>query len=902
MIYRIHIPEVTIDAVRCVPWAKNQARRLRMLNSRISANYIVNGVTVFINLLDDIATITLRGGPSGAYQFIGSLSHLYKTYEDDSSPAGSRYLPLVYAVYAELKGGAWKTTPLVSSGEEAPTDNPPTKIWDYDPDPRNTNNYLTISPAHQWDGMGVRQWFNPTIDNKKRNFPWIMTQWQQGLPLTGFGRFSSGSTARWFFGDMGYDIGPTYFGADNLHGLNKSPDSDWYGQAAIHRVDGRLFIIMSDINSVFYCYPISGYGDEIIAGGDDFPGEKANVPLALTQSQTCPWPAWVTVENLGEAAIAEPVPDADTHRSRLRTIWRFNQAGTRAACIAGHRDSAWSDAYFTSSIYQADGSFYEDCQEDYPGLVEVGFTVEVTGPGDGDFTFSVALLQDIYSKEDQRCPVDVGYALREINGIQLDSLIMLEYKHYTDCPSMAVIADDPDDPGPPTLYQLRRPNRATVASVQVQNGQGTWEEYDKWLAYYGCYPVKVGTAQEPRQFSPVITDFPGVPSGADGDDYLWNHFTYIGNLLSIDLSALAWNVGASIYTQGTVPHTSGETYVVEAAAIVTTVWGIEKSRKSIGHPILKDVAYSMYKLTHSYPDLSSMTQFHLNATAAYTHYTTGFASGNIHQYATLDVNDGAGNAWSNVIQDACENSWHWTPIQLNSTLFPSATDIWGPGIYALWDGWPIVRPGFRWEDSGGWKSGDISFSGYPYGAVHHGAIHFLTTLALNNVQQSIKVHRNGSWSIFSGPFAAQTEVITASVDVQNSFEQTIVDVVSIRNDNNDREYSTTHTELLNQAFSKSLTEEDYYFKLRKTGLGVPPEFQPNSDDPTGYDWYAIPGGPLGIIWPIQYFLGGIYGGTAIGRPFCEYSLWGDFISLHRYGSYTQFATFPNPRMECVFSV
>lgn len=889
MIYRIHITEATLDAVRCVPWAKNQARRLRMLNSRISANYVVDGVKVFINLLDDIATITLRGGPSGAYQFIGSLSHLYKTYEDDNLPAGYRYLPLIYAVHAELKGGSWKATPLISSGEDVPTNPAPAKSWIYDADPRNTDDHLILSPAHQWDGQGMHQWYGPTDDVPKRNIPWLMTQWQQSHPLSALGWFTGGSSARWYTQDMGFDFGPTYFADDGLTGVNKSPDSDWYGRACIHRTgDGRTFVIMADINSVFYCYPTTGYDQTIISGGGEWPGEKANVPTALTQSQACPWPAWVTAENLGVAAIDEPVSDA-AHRARLRPLWVFNQAGTRAACIAAHREAVWSDAYFDSSLYTAAGAYSRDCQEDYPGLVEVEFSVAVTGSGDGDFTFSVALNQAVYSKTDQRCPVAVGYALRDMGDTPLDALLMLEYQHYTDLPAMCVVADDPDDAGPPTLYQPRRPNRATVAVIQRQEG-AAWAEVRRWLAYYACYPIETHATPEPRAFSPVITDLDGVPTSGD---YYANHFVYIAQTVSLDLSSLSACIGASVWTVGTVPRISGDTYGAEASTLVTLAFGVEQDRRSIGNEDLKFVASAMFDLTYPYPDLSGMTQFHLNATADYAHYTTGFAAGTEHEYATLDVTDGAGNTWSNVIQDASEDMAAYTAMTTNTTLFPSATEIWCPSIFAYWDGWPMVRPGVRWRTAGGWQTGALSFTGYPYAAIHHGAVCFLTMAALNNAQQAIKAHRNGSWSIFAGPFAAQTALMTVSSDVPNSYEQTLIDRVVLRDRSESRDQVTTHIALLNQAFSKELTPEDYHFTLRKVGTGTVPEFQPASDDPTAHSWWDLSTlAPLGVGWSNQYLNG--------SRPFNLFCFEAAFIQEGRYATYNPFATWPNPRMECAF--
>ena len=90
-----------------------------------------------------------------------------------------------------------------------------------------------------------------------------------------------GSNAYWTVADQGYDFGPTYFANDGLTGVNKSPDSDWYCRAAIHRTEGRAFIIMVDVNSTFYCYPTTGYDERLSQVVGIGLGEKANVPTAV---------------------------------------------------------------------------------------------------------------------------------------------------------------------------------------------------------------------------------------------------------------------------------------------------------------------------------------------------------------------------------------------------------------------------------------------------------------------------------------------------------------------------------------------------------------------------------------------------------------------------------------------
>ena len=158
----------------------------------------------------------------------------------------------------------------------------------------------------------------------------------------------------------------------------------------------------------------------------------------------------------------------------------------------------WSDTYFDSSLYVSDGTFMPGCREDYPGLVEVEFTVVVTGSGDGDFTFSVALNQAIYSKRTNvvRLPWATPCGAW---GYPLDALLMLEYQHFTDIPAMCVVADDPDDAGPPTLYQ---PAGQIEPRLLSSNGRrGGLDRVRRWLAYYACYPIRPMVPRSPRVLS-----------------------------------------------------------------------------------------------------------------------------------------------------------------------------------------------------------------------------------------------------------------------------------------------------------------------------------------------------------------------------------------------------------------
>ena len=130
-----------------------------------------------------------------------------------------------------------------------------------------------------------------------------------------------------------------------------------------------------------------------------------------------------------------------------------------------------------------------------------------------------------------------------------------------------------------------------------------------------------------------------------------------------------------------------------------------------------------------------------------------------------------------------------------------------------------------------------------------------------------------------------------SVDIPNNYQQTIIDRVTLKDVPETKDRTTSHISLINQAFGKTLEPEDYFFEFRK--LDELPEFKAKSNDPTAHSWYDVSAlAPLGIIFSNQYL--------AASRPLNLFCLSSTFVLLNRYYSYSSFATFPSPRMECAF--
>ncbi len=896
---------ITLDGtgpsiMKWLAWARKTASRMQDITP-VKRVRMPDGTLVAIEIREDETFIHISGGAIGSYQFFGSGPYLYKTYRDPSYPSGiDRMLPLGYATLITLNGADLKMTALTASAESPP--DPSVTSWPYDADPRNTDNYLRMTPAHQWDGLGVHQWYGPTDVSPRRDVPHLVTQWQQALPCSGMNRYGSGS-ASWFTKlDMGYDFGPTLFSANPLVGVNKSPHSDWYGRAAWRLVDNtqfgsRSFIIMVDVNSVFYCYPTDGYGSELL--WVSWLGEKGNVPAELTQSQACPWPSWVTAETLGIAAISGGVSDS-IHRGRLRPMWTFNHAGTRAACVIANRAVNWSDNYFNSEFYDDYGTLNTTYKEDLPGMVEVEFSISLTGINLNDFTFTVSLVQERYSGNlGIRAPVATGYAMRAIGDVPLDALLLLEYRHYTANPSLTAKADfvlsgDWSSDVDPPLYDLKRPVKATIAVVSWYDG-ASWIEARRWLAYYSCY-LPLG---DPRPFYPRIEEF----SAHIGETGYANHFRYIANIISIDMDSLSFCLGASVSTLGDLrtDYDHFSTYGAEAACIVTIAFNTEKDRRAVGHAELKPVASEMLDLTASYPNLASLTEFFPSATLDYATYDpSAWETDPIikaTRYATLTVRDGDGHSWESLVQGASESMMPYSNIS-NTPMFSGASHIYSPQVYTFWDGLPNVRPGMRWAIGGTLQAGTLSFTNYPYGAIHHGSILFLTTTALNNITHRFSTHRSGSWALFAGPFAARNDLSVWWINgvlqpaPALSYEQTLVDKIEFATDSSTQKVTFSHIEAMNTAFKKELTPEDYYFNLRYEST-VGAEFKPASNDSSVHDWHKVTRlATLGIIWSHQEF--------SANRWYNEFCMSGDFVTQSLHFAYDSFSTFPTPRMEGVF--
>lgn len=837
----------------------------------------------------EIGGIRWSLGETG-YQFIGTGPYRYQSFVDDSTTF-LRYLPLVYAVNATFDK-KFKAVPLVSSAEMPPSDE-----WMHDPDPRNTNDYLNVAPAHQPDGHGVHPFHIRSVGKKRKPMPWMISQWAQSWPCHALTRFSGSSTPapRWASVDVGFDYPPVVF--DKKKGKLKRFASDWWQRGCLRKVENRTFVIVADVDSTFYCFPT---GSET-GGGES----ENNIPPDVIKSDECPWPSWVNLEPLG---VDEDLSD---QISRIRPRWEFCGDGTRAACIVARRESPWSDATYTSSAYSSSGTLLNEIREDYPGMVEVSFSIDITGPDPEDFDFSVSIGQSIYCVDSGRYPIAVGYAMKNMTGVSTNDLLLLEYEFYTsniacsvDHPISVSALSPPVDPeGGWKIPQ--RPAFSAIAKISKQSVVGgSFSEVRRWLAYYAVFPTErtVGYYQEPRPFYPLLEDIPDVPF-----DETWydNNFSFIAHVNSVDLSACAVSLSATISTLGATPRSGGNTYGCEVNLNRVIVWNEIKTERAIGYPFLKPIVASYLDLTSDYHDIENSDRIYPGATLDYLYYGTASVGTKTCDAATLTVRDGhptdertvsstLGRAYFNGSIQSGVAEFPLTVSYSNITncpLFSGHARVYYPAIYSFFDGYANVRPGMRWTKTsfGEWEPGNPSFSGYPYGIVMASRIFGQTCATLATApDRAIHAHPSGSWSIFSGPFACQKNVVNYSEEIPDNFEQCVIDVV--RFDDSDRK-TTTHVALVNEAFGKTLYEEDFHFKFRK--IGIIPEFEMMASYPSPIGWQLTMGFPIGVAMSGEDILGMFpFFFSCFDNEFLNLSNGGFGVPIH--------IALPTPRLESLF--
>jgi len=825
-------------AARYVGMAKNLA--IQSFKAGIISKFwiVADGISVRVvnNIQSKICKVFIDAKGFMAYQFYGSEETMKKTFEDPNVPG--RWLPLGnwVLVKPKIKNDAvvFTSRPLLSSLRQS-TDTPPK--WKYNPNPYLSIQLegdapLRIKPVHQPDGMGVKKW-----QDLKNPETWLTSCWAE--PSPNYAVSVRSGAASWFtttgLTDQGYDYAPTLF--NDKSGKRRSPDSDWHRGACLHTVESedygsRLFVIVVDINHKFYCYPASVLETET--------GAISNRPCVddkYVKQQVAPLPPWVTLFNVGVNSSLT----AEEHTYEIQPQWVFSPQGDKAAAVMFHLDSAWKDAYHTSTRYEysAGTTTAKEVQESRPGVVEMEWEITLTGEDPEDFDFTVSLKQSLYSENDGRGYLAVGYASQDFvdlpGGVLYNGLLILEHDYYLgELFSQANLYTVPELPlSDTTLQILTHPPIAVVAKVTYES-----VVVMQWLSSYTVFSNNsyrtYGGINPASLMSPTFDDLTDKPATAANTQT----FCLQTHINAMDLPTLTFCFGVSASLTGVC--TSGGYFLVEsgeyiqwggpfcasAAYVVTYALGVKDEERFVGHPQLKEVLSDYFNLTHTHPNIAAMTPVNLNATIdseafnpsidhmndlyRTTHYRIPpvwiAAYGNPDEYhkytefANLTINTGFSgeSRTETVIQASSLTRSYATNFtdQLGINLLASTVfsqDSWittVPRIFLMFDGQYYERPGMRWMrkvyDGSIWRpngypgtlvleAGTSDFSGYPLGLVLHTRFAHTALFPLNNPYANLSAEPNGSYAIFFGPFAAPASTVATHPNINQPVPQIVAD-------------------------------------------------------------------------------------------------------------------------------
>jgi len=591
--------------------ARQLARALEA-SGRRSAVYTIPDGSIRIERYGFGCKVWIEAGNAPLlYQFYGTEAAMLKTVEDVYTPG--RYIPLGNWTGVRFVQQADQTikfvpSPLVSSLRVSAEER-----WPFDPDPYSPESHLPIAPAHQPDGAGISVWRDP-----KRPTFWIGTTWAESGPAFAAYRISGAGPQLPRLADTGFDFAPMLY--RGLKGRPQTPDTDWYRGACLHTAESaqygpRLFIISVDVTHRFHCYPAGAQGERLTAD----PANKANVPAELAKTALAPFPAWVTPTDIGRNSALTAAQQFNV----MQPKWVFAPSGTKAAIIHFQRDAAWADAYFTSSRYTDAGVKAWDLREDWPGLIEVGFTISITGPAPKDFTFAVTLLQALHAKDDGRGYLAAGYAGQAFpdlpGGVVWDDLLVLEHRYFMgDLFRPASDYDDPAQGYTVATADAKVPAHPPVVAVAAITKNGV--DVLKWLSSYVARWGRFDGFTAASRFAPTFDELSDKPTDA-AKVQMQSLQTAVHSLdfqtltvclgTSITLTGLCTS-GAALPDEQTLVQWAGP-FCASAAMLSLYSLGKLEERKAVGHPQLKAVLPAYCDLTHARPDFGALTPVNLKA-------------------------------------------------------------------------------------------------------------------------------------------------------------------------------------------------------------------------------------------------------------------------------------------------
>jgi hypothetical protein len=674
---------------------------------------------------------------SGVYQFYGSEGTMLKTYEDPGN--AGRWLPLGNWVLVKPKKEdsslSFTYQPLLSSLR---SDTQTPARWTYNSNPylsiqSGVHEILYLTPTHQPDGFGVKKWQSINFRSQ-----WLVSIFAEPTPNHGVHWSSGAVTYYWTtnYTDQGYDYAPTIF--NSKVGKTVVPQTDWYRGSCLRTVaseefGSRTFVVMVTIKHEFYCYPLSAAGDRFETGT-----RKGNVnPIYVKSELNPPLPSWVTEYDIGDTSSETKAEQI----KMVQPVWCFSPDGNKAAAVMFHKEDAWADATVTSRRHL--GGVTTDLQENYPGVVEMSFNIQITGPNLEDFSFSVTNTRNLYSKDTGVGYVAVGYAATNmLTDVLYNDLLILRHRYFISdmfYPCTYFATGTLYDSTPSVLIQ---PAVAVVAEIVKVDNSVVMSWLTSYTADFGYYQNKVGLT-EADLMSPTFASISDKPSDDNGTRQVCFHTA----INAMDLPTLTFcfgssltmvgktsSVGLSISIDNGLFYEYRSPFCASAAYVSIYALGVLDEERSVGHNNLKVAAKNYFNLSNAIPDLDNMIEVNLNATidsegfvvadlaapsksndltllSQYRSVTSDefqFDLQTMFADITFTTGTGSGNSTKEVVFSSATNLIRGSLIESQhgpnnlGAYYRANNDayaVWIPRIFTFFDGETYERPGLRWTEA-----------------------------------------------------------------------------------------------------------------------------------------------------------------------------------------------------------
>lgn len=428
-----------------LPFARSRIKALRATGlTYASQQFEFPDGSVKVRIEVDHEYITLGSGGEVGYEF----------FTTGAAQPGAA--PITgHSVYAKLKpDGTVLAVPKGSTLEQPSTD-PNAKQWPYSTDPLAMEGFMPHRGIWQVDAQPEHTYYPGQKPDRV-----LINSWSQAAPTAGIG--VHGCYGSPYDVDTAYDVAPVMFKPKKLPTAGdggKAPDSDWYRRAALRKVTStefgdRWFTILTDVSGHFHVYPTAAAPDNgpqsVIYDGQ---AVRTNIPQSATKTLRAPFPAWVDQPPL-TLARDNPVykNGLEMVKKYPQYLWAFNSTATRCAAVVFKKlpVTYWEFSEYGHEVTPPPGGPFppyehyrrtttypvvhagtgEPAQESLPGLLELSIDIQITGAGDGDFTFVLDVVRQIDPQNDYVMATDYAWEIpgKPVAGVSKDDLLIMTFE------------------------------------------------------------------------------------------------------------------------------------------------------------------------------------------------------------------------------------------------------------------------------------------------------------------------------------------------------------------------------------------------------------------------------------------------------------------------------------------